>query len=205
MVVGLDISDKMIEIASQRAREKGLTNLKFIIGDVTNLCFEENTFDICVNSYLIHWLNDVEKFLKEIHRILKDEGKLGIISPSQEWYEEIRRAYQKIIKKYRKHLDDSTPQELVGIKIYSEEGLRKHLSEAGFKICTIMSFKFKEAIPISMCLKRIHAKSAETYLSLLPTTIREEAKNKFLKELMKISGELATTESGYIIIASKRC
>ncbi len=201
-VIGVDISEKMVELASTKAKEWQLDNLEFIVGDVTKLNFEDETFDICVNSYLIHWIPQPVVFLKEIFRILKHGGKVGIIAPSPEWYSEIQQAYRNVIKKYNGDLKEAC-QELVGLKVYTEHELEDMLTNVGFDVQKIIAFRFKENIPIQNCLRVVNAKSNETYLSQLPEQLREQAKQELKKELSEISNKLVTTESGYIVIAQK--
>jgi ubiquinone/menaquinone biosynthesis C-methylase UbiE len=202
-IIGIDISERMVEIASERAREKELENVRFMVGDVTDLNFPDNSFDVCVNSYLIHWVSDVRRFLGEIRRVLKDRGRLGIIAPSREWYyREIYQAYRRIIREYKQYLADSVSRELVGVRIYSEEELQS-LIQTEFEISKSIAFRFRESIPISICLKRISAKTGGI-LNSLPPALCDEVKQKLMQELAGLSVKLATTEAGHIVIANKR-
>ncbi len=203
MITGIDISENMIKLARCRVKENGLENAQFFVGDVMNFIFEDNYFDVCISSYLIHWLTDIRYFFREVHRVLKEGGKLGIISPSQEWYHEIRTAFRNIMKKYKRYIPKNFPKELVGLKVYSENEIREILAESGFKVYKLISFRYRESTPIDLCLKRINAKSGETYLSFIPEDMHENIKQEFRNEIASISGELTITESGYVIIAEK--
>lgn len=68
-VIGIDFSEKMLEIARKKH-----SDLEFIEGDCTQLPFEEKSFDLCVISFGLRNIEDIEKALKEIHRVLKTEG-----------------------------------------------------------------------------------------------------------------------------------
>ena len=59
------ISDKM----------KTLKNVKCLKGEIENLDFPDNNFDIVLSMNGIHTYKDKEKAIKEIHRILKKDGK----------------------------------------------------------------------------------------------------------------------------------
>ncbi len=202
-VTGLDISEEMVKLASRKAEERGLKNLDFRVGDISDLHVEDKTFDICVNSYLIHWIRDIPLFLQNIRRVLKDGGRLGIISPSTEWYGEIRQAYRKVMEHYREYLPEHALIEPIGIKIRTEEELHDLLSAAEFKIEKSIAFRFREAISIEECFGRVAAKSGEEYLSFLPDDISANIKNELHEEIMRAASNLNTTESGYIIVATR--
>jgi len=74
---GVDFSKKMVENAREMFRRRKLT-AKFRIGDLIDIPFEDDFFDyvICIASF--HHLNkkDQVKSLKEIKRVLKNNGKL---------------------------------------------------------------------------------------------------------------------------------
>lgn len=69
-LTGLDFSDKMIEIAKRK-------NIKaeFIISSAENMPFDNNSFDIVVSSFGLRNVQDKQKVLSEIFRVLKKDGK----------------------------------------------------------------------------------------------------------------------------------
>ena len=70
--VGLDLSPKMIEIG----KKKNLKNTTFVEGDCENMPFEDNSFDIVINSQSFHHYPNPVAFFKEVYRVLKPGGKL---------------------------------------------------------------------------------------------------------------------------------
>jgi ubiquinone/menaquinone biosynthesis C-methylase UbiE len=74
-IIGLDISNKMIEIAKQLN-----PFIDFRVGDVFDLQFDSNSIAGVVAPYLIvnFVIDDVSKVFAEIHRILIDKGQLLI-------------------------------------------------------------------------------------------------------------------------------
>ena len=55
-------------------QRKHLKNLSFIEGDVTNLPFEDKTFDACFVSFGLRNIPDFEKVLLEMKRVTKEGG-----------------------------------------------------------------------------------------------------------------------------------
>lgn len=68
-----------IDITSHRISRAGLVNpaIKFVAGDVTELPFPNNSFDIITQFFTFEHLlenSDLEKAAKEVSRVLKDQG-----------------------------------------------------------------------------------------------------------------------------------
>ena len=76
-VSGIDYSDIAIEFAKEKT--KGL-NINFQQGSAYELPFEDNSFDIVISSDVIEHLEDVEKYLSEINRVVKSTEGIIIIS-----------------------------------------------------------------------------------------------------------------------------
>ena len=76
-VIGLDLSQEMIEKSRKKAEKYNL-NIKFIQGSIDDLVFPDNYFDAVISSWMFHHLPiQIKKAgLKEIYRVLKEDGKL---------------------------------------------------------------------------------------------------------------------------------
>ena len=73
-VVGLDFSAAMLERARRKAPE-----LTFIEGDVLALPFHDASFDAAVVGFGIRNVADLEAGLRELRRVLRPGGRLGIL------------------------------------------------------------------------------------------------------------------------------
>ena len=77
-VVGIDISENMIEKAKKRVQKNKLENkVKIQKADVYQLPFEEGEFDVVIFESLLTPLTDEVNALKEMHRVLRPGGILG--------------------------------------------------------------------------------------------------------------------------------
>lgn len=83
-VVGVDISEEAVNHASNKYGDKD--NLEFKVGDCVNIPCNDNQFDIVVSFETIEHIKEQEKFLSEIKRVLKKDGKLIISSPNKSIY-----------------------------------------------------------------------------------------------------------------------
>lgn len=78
MSYGLDITDAMIAKAASMAVTRGLSNAKFIHGDIEQLPFEDATFDAIMSNCVINHARDKKQVYKEIFRVLKKGGRFVI-------------------------------------------------------------------------------------------------------------------------------
>ncbi len=75
-VYGIDVSERAVEAAKQRCKERGLANTDIQVGSVLNLPFPDNTFDFVVSTGVIHHSADPYKAFRELTRVLKPGGKM---------------------------------------------------------------------------------------------------------------------------------
>lgn len=76
-IIGVDISPEMIEKAGVRAEKEGVSHLvEFRVGDVYNLPFPDNSFDLVMAESITVFLDKV-KVYQEFYRILRPEGRVA--------------------------------------------------------------------------------------------------------------------------------
>lgn len=78
-VVAVDISDEAIKKAKDKPNVKN-KNIEFRVENCEKLNLNSNSFDLAYGSGILHHL-DLNKSLREIKRILKDDGKIIFIEP----------------------------------------------------------------------------------------------------------------------------
>jgi len=72
----LDYSEDMLEQARMRFDKEGISNCQLMQGDVGNLPFEDDSFDIVLSMNGFHVFPDKEKAYSEVNRVLKAGGQL---------------------------------------------------------------------------------------------------------------------------------
>lgn len=77
LVVGLDCSPDMLDVARHRCQDFGHVELQQ--GKVEELNFESDSFDVVSCSQTLLYVEQVERALCEIHRVLKPYGRVAII------------------------------------------------------------------------------------------------------------------------------
>ena len=73
-VTGLDFSEAMLE----RARRKA-PDLEWVSGDLLALPFDDGSFDAGTVGFGVRNVDDLERALRELRRVLRDGGRLGIL------------------------------------------------------------------------------------------------------------------------------
>ncbi|WP_456371000.1 class I SAM-dependent methyltransferase [Geoglobus sp.] len=82
-VTAFDLSEDMIAIARERARNTGV-NVQFRTGDVESDYFGE--FDVVYSTFSLHHWNNPEKGLKNLWRMVKSGGVLYILDARKEGF-----------------------------------------------------------------------------------------------------------------------
>ncbi len=77
-VTGVDISERMLERARDKAKSIAVT-VKFELGDAEDLPFKDEVFDVVINRHLLWTMLNPEKAVIEWRRVLKPGGKVIII------------------------------------------------------------------------------------------------------------------------------
>lgn len=70
-VYGLDFTDEMINKANSNKQKLGLSNLEFIKGDIEEMPFESDKFDVIISNCVLNLVPDKQKAFAEMHRVLK--------------------------------------------------------------------------------------------------------------------------------------
>jgi ubiquinone/menaquinone biosynthesis C-methylase UbiE len=99
-VTGIDIDDKMLDIAKQKAESASLTNVEYHVGDAEALEFSDAAFDVVICASAIFFLKDIPKALHEFHRVLKTGGILGFTSFGERFLQPVIKPLGERLSKY---------------------------------------------------------------------------------------------------------
>lgn len=75
----IDLSSGMLAVARKKAKNAGIGNISFGVGDGLKTEFENTKFDVSVSAFTLRNFDDLDRFAKEMHRVLKPGGKLLIL------------------------------------------------------------------------------------------------------------------------------
>ncbi|MBS1507192.1 MAG: bifunctional demethylmenaquinone methyltransferase/2-methoxy-6-polyprenyl-1,4-benzoquinol methylase UbiE [Bacteroidetes bacterium] len=83
-IIGVDISEGMLEVGRKKMTDRGYSQqIDMVTGDSENLPFEENKFDAVIVAFGVRNFENLEKGLAEIKRVLKPGGKAVILEFSK--------------------------------------------------------------------------------------------------------------------------
>lgn len=122
-IVGIDISESMIQRAEERRRRMKLEGLvEFKVADVQKLPFKTNTFDAVIGESILILVKDKKRALRECIRVVKPRGFVGFNEAI------FTQAVPKKIMEYAR--------EVAAIEACDFEGLRKLFKSSGLKQVT---------------------------------------------------------------------
>ncbi|MDP9047476.1 MAG: bifunctional demethylmenaquinone methyltransferase/2-methoxy-6-polyprenyl-1,4-benzoquinol methylase UbiE [Bacteroidota bacterium] len=83
-IIGVDISQGMLDIAQQKINRRGLSNrFEVKLGDSEKLPFEPNAFDAVTVAYGVRNFEHLERGLSDIQRVLRPGGKVVVLEFSK--------------------------------------------------------------------------------------------------------------------------
>ena len=77
-VVGIDMTEEMIDRSTRLARELGLHNVEFRQGFIEDLPVKDGWADVVISNGVINLCPDKLRVYREIHRILTPGGRMTI-------------------------------------------------------------------------------------------------------------------------------
>ncbi|WP_320128109.1 class I SAM-dependent methyltransferase [uncultured Sphaerochaeta sp.] len=72
-VVGIDISEKMLQLAKARKKNESIAFYQMKMEDISQI---KERFDVVTSSLAFHYIQDFSKLIKDIHSLLSNEGVL---------------------------------------------------------------------------------------------------------------------------------
>jgi ubiquinone/menaquinone biosynthesis C-methylase UbiE len=92
-VIAIDISERMVEVGSQLAKEQGLTNLEYRIGDLEEPPIADDSVDLAIFSQALHHANSPQRAIAAAMRMLRQGGRLVILDLLAHSFEQARELY----------------------------------------------------------------------------------------------------------------
>jgi ubiquinone/menaquinone biosynthesis C-methylase UbiE len=92
-VIAVDNSPKMVEFASRLARQHGLKNLEYRLGDIQDPPIRKNSVDLAIFSQALHHAIRPERAIAAAHCMLKKNGRVVILDLVAHRFEKARELY----------------------------------------------------------------------------------------------------------------
>ena len=128
-VIGVDMTEEMVDKAKSIARDHGYHNVEFRLGEIKKLPVEDESVDVIISNCVINLSPDKSKVFREAYRVLKLGGRLTISDIVSEG---------KLPAEMRNNLDAWAC--CIGGALEQQEYLRD-IKEAGFENVQVLSSK----------------------------------------------------------------
>ena len=92
-VIAVDLSERMVEVGTQLAREHGFSNLEFRLGDLEEPPIAESSIDLAIFSQALHHANSPQKAMAAAAKILRPGGRVVILDLLAHGFEQARDLY----------------------------------------------------------------------------------------------------------------
>jgi ubiquinone/menaquinone biosynthesis C-methylase UbiE len=77
-VVGIDLSEKMVEVATRLATERRIPGITFRVMDAQKLDFADESFDLVTSRFGFQIFTDPVSVARESYRVLRPRGRIGV-------------------------------------------------------------------------------------------------------------------------------
>ncbi len=77
-VIGVDMTDNMLELANKNKEKMGVTNVEFRKGEIENLPVEDNRIDVIISNCVINLSPDKDAVFQEAFRVLKPGARFTV-------------------------------------------------------------------------------------------------------------------------------
>lgn len=76
--MGLDMTDEMLAMARQNARDAGVQNVEFVKGYLEEIPLQDGSVDVVISNCVINLAADKPRVLREAARVLRPGGRLAV-------------------------------------------------------------------------------------------------------------------------------
>jgi arsenite methyltransferase len=128
-VIGVDMTEEMVDKAKSIAKDNGYHNVEFRLGEIENLPVEDESVDAIISNCVINLSPDKSKVFQEAYRVLKPEGRLTVSDIVSE---------ENLPAEIRNNLDAWAG--CIAGALEQQEYLRK-IKKAGFEDVQVLSSK----------------------------------------------------------------
>ena len=181
-ILGVDISEPMLDKATETAKEMSLSNISFEVKDVQVDVMPQNYFDVAFSRFGVMFFEDPFEAFKNIHTSLREDGLLSFVC----WQNASLNPWQSLsIQVIKEFLDLPAPAPkspgpfAFEDKTYLEEILR----ESGFKGLEILD----NQEDIVMFSGKSIREACEDYLTINPvvTEMLKNSKPELTEEILE--------------------
>lgn len=184
-IVGIDPSLLRIESAKRKVKDKSFANTFFKVGHAEDLKgIADNSFDVAYLCAVFHWIADKKTALKEIHKVLKNSGRVGLTTGDKDNPFTLRQITNELFRQdpYAGQVNpDEDPNKPV-----TQKDLQNLFEATGYQDINITTKHTRLYFPSPQdVFDFIESSSFGTFLIHVPEHLRHAARHDIEKELEK--------------------
>jgi ubiquinone/menaquinone biosynthesis C-methylase UbiE len=103
-VLGVDLAERLLELARKKAAARGLRNTEFRVGDMLDLRLPEAHFDAVVCVFGIFFVPDMAAAIRALWHVLRPTGRLAITTWGPHFFEPATTAFWNSIREVKPEL-----------------------------------------------------------------------------------------------------
>lgn len=145
---GIDLTSEMVKLSEERLEKEGLEErAELQEGNARKMSYRDNMFDAVYMASTLELFDtpDIAKVLREIKRVLKPTGRLGVVSIAKEGHED-----SKILKFYE-WLHQKIPKYASCRPIYVEDSIK----DTGYKIIKTEEMMIARLFPMKIVMAKL--------------------------------------------------
>lgn len=161
-ITSIDISQAQLNIAKNNINDD---KIRFVLGDVSCLEFNDSTFDFVIGNSILHHL-DLDSALPEIRRVLKPTGKIIFFEPNML----NPQVFISLSNPFFRKMNQASPDETA----FLSWEIKKTFLDAGFTNLQVKPFDFLHPLTppyLFDFVKHLEGFLESTFLSLIAGSI----------------------------------
>ena len=142
-VLGVDLTDALLQLARAKARQRNIENVEFRVGDMLDLQLPGGQFDAVVCVFGIFFVPDMPSAIGELWRMVSADGVLAVTTWGDNIFEPLNSVFWKSVEDIRPDLKlESKAWE----RIATPRGLEEMLAEGGVKDVAVIAERAQHPI-----------------------------------------------------------
>jgi SAM-dependent methyltransferase len=192
-VVAVDLSEKMLDWARQRAQREGVADqVQFHQANVLDLPFEDNRFDAVICESVLAFLQDKPRAIAEMVRVLKPGGYVGLNEAV--WTEEPPEGLAQ----------KAAPTSSLGTDIITADRWRELWAASGLEDAEVRVYELDAAEEVRSRVRWIGWQQIlRAWGRIIPLYVRKPVMRSMIKELMSTPREWFAY-LGYVLICGRK-
>lgn len=156
-IVGVDISEGMLEVGREKMAQKGLENLiELNYGDAENLVFEDNKFDALTVAFGVRNFENLKKGLSEMFRVTSEGGHVMIIEFSKPGKFPVKQLYNFYFNTILPKIGKLVSKDNAAYQYLPESVAAFPDGSAFLKILNEVGYKEAKCIPLTFGISSIY-------------------------------------------------